>query len=167
MMRSLVGNYANRCMLCAVRGLVVVSLAGCVGSNATTEKTANPTDATQDTHEHFPEHWPYTIFAASKRLNELVQAPDTASSQHAVAPRKEFADLLAWLPVLAADSDLGREAFDRIDAWAQEQSARLAKPNAEKISLAVIVAEKQVQDMVRWLSETCLEEQRRLDQLLH
>lgn len=165
MTRRLVSSQFRRYLLCVVSGLATVFVPGCGAFNATSTELGNANASTQELHDHFPEHWPYTIFAASQRLNELVDAPDKASDHHEVAPRKEFSDLVGWLPVLTADSELDRGAFDRIDAWSHDQSVRLSKLDKENGTLADFVADQQVQEMIRWLAETCQAEQRRLDQL--
>lgn len=118
----------------------------------------------EESHEHFPAHWPYTIFRASARLAELAKNPDTASTDGSIAPREEFVDLVNWLPILAADSDLDRPTFDRIDAWSTSAMARWQRPGGLQ-ELKNIVQESETQEMIAWLADVCRQEELRLEQL--
>lgn len=73
-------------------------------------------------HEHFPAHWPSTIFAASDRLVALKGHSGQWTNTEGVSVERELVDLIRWLPELTADSDLNESDFDRIDSW----SSRLA-----------------------------------------
>lgn len=116
-------------------------------------------------HEHFPPHWPGSLFQASSRLDAMIADPDIASSNPLVSSSKEFADLIQWLPFLAADSDLGRDAFIRIDGWSTQFANRLNQAAQTKKPLREIVAENGIESMVRELSNICSEETKRLQAL--
>lgn len=73
-----------------------------------------------DEHEdesHFPPHWPKTFLVAADRLEQIVANP-TGTPSLAESVEQELADLVDWLPELLADSDISKEDFDKIDAWA-------------------------------------------------
>ncbi|MFO0012211.1 MAG: hypothetical protein ACK553_05675 [Planctomycetota bacterium] len=115
-------------------------------------------------HEHFPPHWPESIFQASKRLSEFVERTDPTSSTHRIPPHQELIDLVGWLPILAADSELDRATFDRIDAASARIMARWQRTPPPQDPKA-LVSEPDVQEMIAWLTEVCRQEQARIDQL--
>lgn len=123
--------------------------------------------AQQSEHEHFPPHWPGSLFHASSRLDAMIADPEVASSNPLVSSSKEFTDLIQWLPFLAADSDLGREPFARIDGWSTQFADRLKLDAQNKKPLREIVAENGIESMVRELSKICSEETKRLQALQH
>lgn len=111
-------------------------------------------------HEHFPPHWPGEIFQASERLNGLVRG--TLPANEGLLRMREVADLLKWLPVLAADSDLSREDFYRIDAWSTEWTI-LATQHAEQGGdIGNFPKEEALKKMVGSLMDVCRKEQERL-----
>jgi hypothetical protein len=83
----------------------------------------------------------------------------------------ELADLVGWLPILAADSDLGREDFSRIDAWSAQWTEPLRKHALGSGALAgngTLEGFGQVdglREMAKGLSEICRSEQARIDEL--
>jgi len=77
--------------------------------------TESPTSSQE--HEHFPAHWPHTIFAAAERLHAISEADNPTSSNKSVSISKEWADLIRWLPELVADSDISEPDFQVIDTW--------------------------------------------------
>lgn len=97
----------------------------------------------------------------------MIADPDVASSNPLVSSSKEFTDLIQWLPFLAADSDLGREPFARIDGWSTQFADRLKLDAQNKKPLREIVAENGIESMVRELSKICSEETKRLQALQH
>lgn len=73
----------------------------------------------EEEEEHFPPHWPVTVFDASKRLKHIVDS-DGAVEPKATSIEREFVDLIIWLPELVADSDMTKTEFDEIDNWASK-----------------------------------------------
>lgn len=121
-------------------------------------------------HEHFPSHWPEDILRASKRISALLvetAAPSTGSSVEApaISPSGELADLIGWLPILAADSDLGREDFARIDAWSAAWTDRLRKHSSKSPGLDGISDIEGFKKVAAELEEICKAEQARIDEL--
>jgi len=100
------------------------SLSACNRKAATNGAAANGT-GTEAEHDHFPAHWPSTIFAASKRLAAFQNNEGHARSHNGVSPEQELIDLVRWLPELAADSDLNEATFDKIDSWSSETLQKL------------------------------------------
>jgi hypothetical protein len=136
---------------------VVTGFSGCESQPMTGSQT-------EESHEHFPAHWPYTISRASTRLAELIKDPNATSDEHAIAPRDEFVDLVNWLPILAADSDLDRPTFDRIDAWSTRSVSQWQRAGSPR-ELKDLVEEPETQEMVAWLVDICKQEDSRLEQL--
>jgi len=101
-----------------------VTLATCVSCNRMAASNINQEAQTE--HDHFPVHWPETIYVATERLIALDQAKDD-STKSDVSPEKELLDLIRWLPVLAADSDLNEDAFNKIDGWSTKYVPLLEK----------------------------------------
>jgi len=143
--------------LWVVGAMASVLTAGGCGSRST-----EPVEGESQAHEHFPAHWPADLQGASQRLAEIVANPSEGSSKHTVAPKKEFIDLVLWLPILAADSDLGREPFARIADWSDSVASRWRDPDWTNKPLEAIVTDSQVQDMVRGLADICQQEAKRL-----
>lgn len=117
-----------------------------------------------ETHEHFPPHWPQTIFQASARLNEFAEKEDPTSTIHKVPSRQELIDLVGWLPILAADSELDRETFDRIDAQATKITARWERAALSQDTQSLI-NEPGLRELIQMLAEVCQREQSRIDRL--
>lgn len=133
---------------------------GCVRPH--TEKDFAKATGHETEHEHFPPHWPTSLFQASARLEAMVADPDIASSNPNVSSSNEFADLFLWLPFLAADSDLGREEFSRIDSWSTQFADRLEQDAQSKKALRDIVANRDIQSVIHELSQICVRESQRL-----
>jgi hypothetical protein len=122
-----------------------------------------------ESHEHFPPHWPHTIFKASDRLSELIANPAAASPQTAlssqISPQQEFIDLIGWLPILAADSDLDRATFDRIDSASSKLQLRWQEPQPK--DLPTLVKDPDAREIITWLADICHQEQSRMQQHLN
>jgi hypothetical protein len=118
----------------------------------------------EESHEHFPPHWPYTIQKASLRLNGIVKGEEPESREHGIPPEQELVDLMGWLPILAADSDLDRETFDRIDLESTRILARWERDVATR-DLKARVEEPDVRALTEWLADVCRRERARIEQL--
>jgi hypothetical protein len=151
------------------------------------DSKSGSTDGVSDQeHEHFPAHWPESIFRASQSIDGILAAPGTmpvdATSVGATSVGSEtgtptltsvaeLADLVGWLPILAADSDLGRKDFSRIDAWSAQWTEPLRKHALGSGALAgngTLEGFGQVdglREMAKGLSEICQSEQARIDEL--
>ena len=154
-------------------------------------KSGSTSGVSDQEHEHFPAHWPESIFRASQRIDGILAAPGSmpvdatsvgAASVDATSVGSEtgtatltsvveLADLVGWLPILAADSDLGREDFSRIDAWSAQWTEPLRKHALGSGALAgngTLEGFGQVdglREMAKGLSEICRSEQARIDEL--
>lgn len=127
-----------------------------------------------ESHEHFPPHWPHTIFNASGRLKELIGNSDAAASTEVIASdslaqaetpiasHQEFVDLVGWLPILAADSDLDRAAFTRIDAAVAKLESKWRKSPPQ--DLQVLADDPETREMLKLLDDICQQEQARIQQ---
>jgi hypothetical protein len=105
--------------LAAVAGALVVAFAGCAAG-----PVAAPGSSEEEAHE-LPAHHPRSFRRAIDAIEE--RAPAVASGD-AVAARRELADILRWLPMLAADTELGRGEWDRVRSIAIGLSAQLDAP---------------------------------------
>lgn len=159
-------------------GSCLLGLLVCFGCNSNSGSTDGVSD---QEHEHFPAHWPESIFRASQRIDGIL-ADTGATSVGAMSVGletesptltsvAELADLVGWLPILAADSDLGREDFSRIDAWSAQWTEPLRKHALGSGALAgngTLEGFGQVdglREMAKGLSEICRSEQARIDEL--
>jgi hypothetical protein len=103
------------------------SLAGCGESLSTRSQQGDAEGpgghaAAHHHPPHKPRDFPSGLAAVHERLDQLFNAPDVKSP----ASDKEFGklvDIVGWLPELAADSDLDRAEWDRVN----EQSKQLAR----------------------------------------
>lgn len=107
-------------MIRRVFPLAVMLLAGCA--------TAPPTD---EPHEHLlPAHYPAdfraAVAAVEERLPGLAGADDTT--------RSEFYDIVSWLPQFAADTDLSRREWDRVQAAAATLAAVADGTDADTVA---------------------------------
>ena len=149
-------------------------------------KSGSTADGSDQEHEHFPSHWPESIFRASQRIDGILAAPGamplgatpfgatsvgSETGTQTLTSVAELADLVGWLPILAADSDLGREDFSRIDAWSAQWTEPLRKHALGSGALAgngTLEGFGQVdglREMAKGLSEICRSEQARIDEL--
>lgn len=133
---------------------IVFCFIGCQGAQ----------QATEESHEHFPPHWPQTIFNASDRLSQMLQQPDMAPTAGRVPPIEEFMDLIGWLPILTADSDLDRSTFDRIDAASVRLHDKWQGANQPR-DLQSLVDDPDVRELVHWMAEV-FQKMRTADQQL-
>lgn len=123
-----------------------------------------PGPSHDEEHDHFPPHWPETIFGASARLSALADSPRTVPDAHGVPVRQELVDLMGWLPMLAADSDLDRSSFDRIDSWSTRIHERWQR-TAEQQEVETLLRDSEARELIAWLADVCRQEQARIDQL--
>ena len=154
-------------------GSCLLGLLVCFGCDSKSGSTDGVSD---QEHEHFPAHWPESIFRASQRIDGILADPVAMSvgletESPTLTPVAELADLVGWLPILAADSDLGREDFSRIDAWSAQWTEPLRKHALGSGALAgngTFEGFGQVdglREMAKGLSEICRNEQARIDEL--
>ena len=154
-------------------GSCLLGLLVCFGCDSKSGSTDGVSD---QEHEHFPAHWPESIFRASQRIDGILADPVATSvglktESPTLSSVAELADLVGWLPILAADSDLGREDFNRIDAWSAQWIEPLRKHALGSGALAgngTLEGFGQVdglREMAKGLSEICRIEQARIDEL--
>ena len=154
-------------------GSCLLGLLVCFGCDSKSGSTDGVSD---QEHEHFPAHWPESIFRASQRIDGILADPVAMSvgletESPTLTSVAELADLVGWLPILAADSDLGREDFSRIDAWSAQWTEPLRKHALGSGALAgngTFEGFGQVdglREMAKGLSEICRIEQARIDEL--
>ena len=154
-------------------GSCLLGLLVCFGCDS---KSGSMDGASDQEHEHFPAHWPESIFRASQRIDGILADPVATSvgletESPTLTSVAELADLVGWLPILAADSDLGREDFSRIDAWSAQWTEPLRKHALGSGALAgngTLEGFGQVdglREMAKGLSEICRIEQARIDEL--
>ena len=136
-------------------------IAGCSNSGKDLSKNADGSD----THEHYPKHWPGTIFVAAERLVQLSRSEATDSKQFGVPVEKEFIDLVRWLPELVADSDLSEQVFNDVDNWSNQYSTLLVAEQASGKSIADLSTMDGLAGKMESLLEACRAETTRLSQL--
>ncbi|MFM7519595.1 MAG: hypothetical protein ACKO9B_03890 [Planctomycetota bacterium] len=84
-----------------------------------------PTTIGGDHAHQRPSHHPGTLAGAGPAIRSRTER---LAGTEAAAARNELADILRWLPQLAADTELNRAAWDEVAALAARGSARLAAP---------------------------------------
>ncbi len=95
--------------------------------------------------------------------NPLADATANSSGQKWPTASAELADLVGWLPILAADSDLGRQDFARIDSWSSRWTESLRKHALESPDIQGLSNLEELRQVVGQLDEICRAEQDRLD----
>jgi len=133
----------------------------------TTESIAvkDPARKTHAMEEHFPKHWPFTIEQASQRLSAIARDPQAPSPVEGLSPREEFHDVMKWLPLLAADSDLDRKAFELIDRGSIEWQSALQAARADEALFRERLIHPDTIAFLQSLDAICRAERARLDQL--
>jgi hypothetical protein len=122
-------------------------------------------DSSHVHEEHFPAHWPVTIFVAADRLQALHADPKSGVSSASVSAEKQWVDLFRWLPELAADSDLTKSDFDRIDAISLKYAILFEKMLEQGQTIETMKSQAGVLDAIEMLQSICQTELRRLQSL--
>ncbi|MFM2013394.1 MAG: hypothetical protein RLZZ396_2178 [Planctomycetota bacterium] len=147
-----------RAIICLIVGLLCV---GCKQPQV---------DPQEQEHEHFPVHWPHDIMRASKRIDQLLADAElnlagTRKSENWPTATAELADLVGWLPILAADSDLGRKDFASIDSWSSQWTDLLRKHASNSEAIQGLSNLEGFKEVAVQLGEICQAEQARIDRL--
>jgi hypothetical protein len=113
----------------------VAALAGCGHSLPTSDSAS---EAQGGEHEHNPPHkprdFPSGLAALHERFAQLFKTPDSQSLEG----DEEFSklvDIVGWIPELAADSDLNRAEWDRINERSKQLAREVdefARPGSER-----------------------------------
>lgn len=96
-----------------------------------------PTTIGGDHAHQRPSHHPGTLAGAGPAIRSRTER---LAGTEAAAARNELADILRWLPQLAADTELNRAAWDEVAALAARGSARLGDPGATAAEVAADLA---------------------------
>jgi hypothetical protein len=107
----------------------VFTAGGCAPSNSrSTSQNGTDESAAHDDDHHRPSHkprdFPAALAALHERCSKLLKAPVPKSPD----VQKEFdqtRDIVGWLPELAADSDLSRAEWDRVNEHSKKLSQSL------------------------------------------
>ena len=141
-------------------GMLAIVLCLSFGCNAG-EKTES-----SDAHEeHFPPHWPETIFVAADRLAALESGASEKGPDSWVSLEQQWVDLFRWLPELAADSELSKNDFDQIDAISSKHGISMEKMLEQGKKLEQMKAEPGVSEAIAKLQQICRQELQRLQTL--
>jgi hypothetical protein len=108
------------------------------------------TEDEHEEHEHFPMHWPGSIFAAMDRLDLLMSGQATPVGDGSISLEQELLDLIRWLPELIADSDLDEATFNNVDTWTSELVPLMEKELQQKKTLDAM---RQVDGLAHAISE--------------
>ncbi len=146
-------------MLIAVATLL--NSAACNRMSATNGKAATGA-ASEEEHDHFPAHWPSTIFLASERLAAFQKSPSNGSLYDGVSRDQELIDLVRWLPDLAADSDLDEATFNKIDSWSRDYLQKLEAKRNEGAKLEKLLAIEGLSQMIVELQDIVQKEAARI-----
>ena len=147
--------------LVMVAALIAIACSGCNRNLQTDRAKAG----SKSEHEHFPVHWPKTIFNATDRLNALRRDPMQTAVPPSIPVEKEWLDLIRWLPELVADSDLSESDFTEIDAWSIKYLALVESKLSKGCTLAELVSVDGVSSHMDSLTEVCRMERERIEKL--
>jgi hypothetical protein len=140
---------------CAVAIVFVILFSGCKQQSSSSDKVEH--------EEHFPSHWPVTLFAASDRLTRLYAGDAVELTDTKVSFEQEWVDLFRWLPELAADSELTKSDFDKVDAISTRFAIPLEKMYGGKSSFDKMRSVDGMPEALTLLQQICNDEQKRLD----
>jgi hypothetical protein len=114
------GEYMTAVMAMAAT-LIVVGVTGCNRSE-NSKAAENKADAHDHDHDHehlehfVPAHKPADfeslVLQLTSRFSELSAAWNDANTNRKMTLRNELADIIGWIPELAADSELLRKDFE-------------------------------------------------------
>jgi hypothetical protein len=123
-------------------------------------------EGSDDSHEeHFPAHWPASIFNAADRLKQLATSDALEPKNENITVETEWLDLIRWLPELAADSDLTQAQFYEIDGWVTRSLPMLESQYQQGKNLKQLVETEGLLPRIEALVETCRLEQQRLESI--
>ena len=108
----------------------------------------------EEEEEHFPPHWPVSVFEASKRLKQISDSNGAVESK-ATSIEREFVDLVIWLPELVADSDMTKTEFDEIDSWASKLASEGEVLFGKDAKIAELLRLKGLQESLVALQKLC------------
>ena len=108
----------------------------------------------EEEEEHFPPHWPVSVFEASKRLKQISDSNGAVESK-ATSIEREFVDLVIWLPELVADSDMTKIEFDEIDSWASKLASEGEMLLGKDAKIAELLRLKGLQESLVALQKLC------------
>ncbi len=108
--------------------LTIVLIVGCAH-----ESSPLDADSEENTRSHLPAHFPSSLRVAIELLFDFADADgsgraDEESTGPAGEARKaetnvaQIADIIGWLPILSADSDVDEATFNQLDELAMEFS---------------------------------------------
>lgn len=118
----------------AAAGLCLVVVAGCAGSSSNA-------DEEERLEHHIPAHKPTSFARAIPELDRRFHDPALGAGTKRVDPRwSELADIVRWLPELAADSDLRRQDWERVQQLTGELSRHLQQWEAAAAERSRILA---------------------------
>jgi len=143
-------------------GLGMLVIGFCLSHGCNAGQTSESTNAHE---EHFPPHWPETIFVAADRLAALGSGPAEKAPDSWVSLEQQWVDLFRWLPELAADSELSKIDFDQIDAISLKYGISMEKMLEQGKTLEQMRAEPGVSEAIATLQQICREELQRLQTL--
>jgi hypothetical protein len=143
-------------------GLGMLAIVLCLSFGCNAGEKSESTDAHE---EHFPPHWPETIFVAADRLAVLESGSAEKGPDSWVSLEQQWVDLFRWLPELAADSELSKNDFDRIDAISLKHGISMEKMLEQGKKLEQMKAEPGVTEAIATLQQICRQELQRLKTL--
>lgn len=114
------------------RILLAVAVAACCGLAGCTSSAE-----TEDEHleHHVPAHYPASyekaVQALYRRIDRIEREFTSDKSTNLVTPLTELTDILAWMPEIAAASDLRRSEWEDVQKIARELETTLAKLRTE------------------------------------
>ncbi len=108
----------------------------------------------EEEEEHFPPHWPVSVFEASKRLKQISDSNGAVESK-ATSIEREFVDLVIWLPELVADSDMTKIEFDEIDSWASKLASEGEMLLGKDAKIAELLRLNGLQESLLALQKLC------------
>ena len=121
----------------------------------------SPEQEDHDEESHFPPHWPNTFLVAADRLQQIATNP-TGTPTLAENVEQELTDLVDWLPELLADSDITKEDFDKIDAWAFPLSIEFKKSVQSGKKIEELLKNETLRQGVASLAELANQTKKRL-----
>lgn len=120
-------------------GLSVLGMAGCkptltLESSGTSRLVASEDEAHDHEHEHgIPDHKPVSFADAVRRLvpqwKHLAAERLAGHQKHADAELSIMLDVIRWLPELAADTDLRKADWDRVQQLSKELESMVLIPS--------------------------------------
>ncbi len=117
-----------------VGGTVAVGMARFIGTIAIGVCLLGCVEGRKSTHElehQVPAHWPVDLADAASKIEDRVKAVENSDSDD--TPRKELAEIISWLPEVAADTAMREATWNEVNLACQRIKTMLDETSGSQL----------------------------------